>query len=662
MAAAALAAGPVVDLADKTAAAVKEQVQELADDPMQYFGLKARKVGYVTLFAGIGALILGYAAKRIDQSILNDITNTIGLNPQTPPTVGTAAAPAPPAPPPAVPPQIVALNQVINDINALGTASAAANVALLQDALNQLWALATYIYGGGTAQVATQYPSQALGSQLAIAIMQTCTLIYEFEGREVPTIEPWWTWQWYVNTGAGVYATDPPKPWSFLQEMTQISQQPYSAVGIPDWGGVAGMLSSTVNNDNYKITLNQLAQELNATTPFDVTAAPSGNFWGPLGTIAADLGGVGAILQQFAQEAVSDVEAFGKDVAQFAGDIGQALGFIGKVLLNLPRLAADGLGYGVWWAIDMVCNAVWSFLVIVGIACIAFSIFALNVYPKIRNRLAIYAKARGARLYNWLDVKLGTREKVGEVWTQMQTEAAIEAASVEPVYTRSTTVLPSVKVPLEGTRIRTRILKPGEKEAPEGPAGDTVPGMTTEETKAPEIPPPPIVGEVPPKKEPPEAPGGVPTPENAPEGPSRRPTEPAPPSDESEEGPSEAELAEMERNRVASLPAAEKPDLIVETEPPLPAETYRRRSGMEQMHEADAAFEAAQKIPRTHLPPGVSRLRPEEARAVAVVATTPDRKARFERIAEEEEGRQERALPPHKNPSMTRTVVMGQGE
>ena len=537
-----MAAGTLgADLAADAAARAAAKLNELADDPVYTTGKSARKWGTVALGGGLVCLLLAAVSKKLDQSYLNDMTNVLGLPPQIPPTQGTAAAPPPNPPPPPDPPQIVYLNNIIGNVNSLGTASAAANVGYLQIALSNLWALAGLVYGVGKgASKPTQTPAPGLGPQLVIAIVQTCELIYQLEGRS--TTDPSWNWTNWTN--ADVYLLAPPGPLAFLTAITAVAQGPFIEEGPANWAALTSELSDVANNQNYKITLNGLAQFLNASQPFDITSQSGGNSWGVLGVVVSDLSAVGAAIAQGAGVVVNDVETFGKDVAAFAGDIGSALALMAKVFLNLPRLTFDGVGFVFWWGVDMVTNAIWLPLVLTGIALLAYSTFALNIYPRIRGRILLNIHARGAALWARIDRRNRSLEKVAVIEAEKPVEAAIETA-ITPVEVTPT--------PTPAPPTHPAVLPAGQEPPP---VGEAVPAVQpTAEQPPGEATPPPVeptptsqieqmLGE-------PEASEVVPTPENAPETPPGGPTDVG----QTRQEPSEAELEVMEVNRQASLPS-----------------------------------------------------------------------------------------------------------
>jgi hypothetical protein len=546
------------DTAAKVGEAANAKLQEFADDPVYTAGKAARKWGMVVLGGGVLALILGVVAKKLDQSYLNDITNTLGLEQQAPPTQGTPAAPSSPPPPPPIPPQVTLLNQIVADINSLGTTSASANVALLQDALRQLWNIANLVYAPQNT-MPTQTPvtgsnptgnANGLGAQLAIAIMQSCLLIQEFEGN-TPTGVNWSGNNWAEKNVYGLdMAPDGSEPaYIFLFTQTLAATATFHEQGATDWGPIQVELSGVANPANFKQTINGIAYYLNMSQPFNITTLPAANFWGVLGIAAQDLSAVGAAIAGGAETVVNDVETFGKDVAQFAGDVGQALGFIGKVILNLPRLGFDALGFAFWWGVDMFANAVWLPLVIVGSVLVAFSVFALNVYPRIRTRLILTIKARGATFWVKVDNRWKSLTKAKAIRADKAKEVVLEAAIQEPAVLPKTVEVPTPAPPdidagLPAEAKQTEPEKVGEavspavsQLSPEQPPGPAEP-MGTPSPPAPVEPTPTetteaMLGE-----------SGTNTP----------PPEPKLEPEPADTGPTNAELEEQERNRQESLP------------------------------------------------------------------------------------------------------------
>lgn len=537
---AAPAAQVVVEGTTKAGEAVAAKIAEFGDDPIYTLGKSARKWGAISLAFGIGAYVIAQVAKQADQSYLNDITNTMGLPAQRPPTAGSAAAPpTQPAPAPQ-PPQVTYLNSIVASINDLGTTSASADVILLQSALSQEWALAQYVYGVASGDTAAKsYPAPpGVGPNLCIAIMLTCRAIYLLQGLPTPG-NIWNPGNW--DQANVYYPANPPAGTDVtsLLDMTAVAQHPFSQVGPADWSSLLSDTSDKGSPNNIKTILNQLASALNATQPFDLTYSSGGNQWGVLGTLVADLSAVGAAIEQGAGVLVNDVEALGGDIETFAGDTGKALGFIGKVILNLPRLTVDGIAYAFWWGVDQVANAIWLPLVIIGAVLLGYSIFAINIYPRIRSRLILFAKARTAGIWTAIDRRLALPEHVKEVRIDQAKEAIVEAAIQEPVATP-----PIIDAGL-----------PAEAQQPQpGEVGGAV--VPTENQPLPEQPPAPSV--------PPEAPVPTPTAETeamlgeAPSGPV--PLGVAPPSSPE---PTEQELNSQEVARQETLPA--------------PQPTYRER-------------------------------------------------------------------------------------
>ena len=457
----------VAEKAQESAEDAKAKLSELAEDPVYTTGKAARKWGAIALGSGIFSFILAQVGKKMDQSYLNDITGILGIAKQTPPTEGTPAAPPPSPPPPPIPPQVSLLNQIVFDINTLGTTSAQSNVTALQDVLSQLWALSKLVYGAGTGNTPTQTPVTSLGGNLCIAMMQTITLIYEFEGSKVSGAN----WSWQNWSKLDVYGTNlapggSTTAYDFLMAQTTEVMGPYSnPSGAPvDWADATEMVSNTVNNDNYKITINTIAGALNASIPFDVTVQSS-NHWGVLGTIVQDLSSIGTAIEQGAVTVVNDLETFGKDVVNIVSDIPSAIALIGKVLINLPRLTFDAVGYAFWWGVDIVCNAIWMPLVIVGAILLAYSTFAINYYPKIRSRLLLGLNARTAEFWNRFDKRFHTRRKIQQVWTQKSTDAMVYSANANPVF-----VPPIIETP-SPPAIEAGLAAEAQKTEPEAEGG-----------------------------------------------------------------------------------------------------------------------------------------------------------------------------------------------
>jgi len=678
----------VASAADQVVDAAKEQAAKIKADPILWVSNLLIKGGAILFLLGIGAYFISVADRRAAQGFITDIDNTLGIGQETPPTPPRKVPPAPvPPPPPSPPPQVTLLNAIVADINTLGTTSASANVALLQDVLAKLLSICNLVWGG---YPATQTPSAGLGQQLDVAVMQTCNLIYQLEGRPVPD-DPEWTWEYWDAATTAAY----PLHNKFFSGIIAEASAPFSQVGVADWHDAISETStnSTGTPWTYKVTINTLAQLLNTTQPFTITSTPSPNAWGALGSVVSDLSGIGVELAQTTltvdTDVVKAVLGFGQDVAGVFQDIGQGLAMIGKAIVNLPRLLWDSLGYAGSWAGEMIADAVYTPLLIAGAAMfIAGSVLRyvkINIWPRFESRLALASQARVARIWEWLDAKLGTKENVGDVWGLKTTDAMIEAAAVEPVYTRSTTVLPSVKVPLPGTRIKTRILKPGETE-PESPP---VPEKGTE-------PPPP---EETPSEPAPEvsAPVSVPL-----EGPPAAP-EVGPTSDKQGGVPGGATTAETEAflgenpTRAPEIVPGERPPLPEPPAPnpslgwgpqpasapiPEPVPSYAQRKEEREHEKAERLLAMGADDQWGPIPPSKLKLSGEEMEAAAAVAKGGRREqilgAAFEKQAKEQEAdkrervRKGEATPeemeeeyyrlkgkkPVKQPSMTRTRIM----
>ncbi|MGP8075030.1 MAG: hypothetical protein ACLP74_08485 [Thermoplasmata archaeon] len=670
----AMAAVPLVaEETSKAAEGVRERFDALGEDPALYLGNALRKWGSVFLIAGGGSWIIARAAGRMEQSYLNDINNRLGLPASSSPTapkVPAAAAVTPPTP--VIPPYLVALNDIVADVNELGTVSAAANVGLLQDALKQLWAIAQVVYApkiiapvdptvGTGSPMPTQNPPPGLGTALCVGIMQTCLIIRQLEGQVAGTggsltflgVTAHYQagdWSWGNWQGANVYdsvlAPDGKLTrYQFLTAATEAALLPYALIpgGSVDWTDAINEVSQVSGAGGaftYKGTINNVAAGLNASQPWDLTLPAPPNQWGILGTIALDLGGVGAAFDKAGATIVTDVTSFASDVSQFAGDVGKAVGFLGKVVLNLPFLIFDSLGYAASWAGHTILGDIAIPLMILGGGMIAVSYFLLRFWPRLRTRLELNANAGLAQLWNRFDKWNKSRRKIQQVWTQKSTEALIDSVNTAPTFVAAPLEVPAAPVETPPTNDAGPAAEPEKSEpegaggagastrsaSPEGPATATAPTPTarTEE----------ILGGV--AEQPPEAPEPIPSPPDAPESPGGVGRA----SDKSEAEPTPAELEVQEANRVESAP-----------EPP-----KARPGGRAAAQAAHAQFEG---IAYVKLPRHVARLSPEEARAVAAQNDSTPRAEAFERLAESEEERQRLYYAPEKKrASMKRTEVM----
>jgi hypothetical protein len=578
---------PVADvgseLATQAVDTVKEKSREFGKNPAQFIANALIKWGSVIFIGGIVAYVLSVASTRAARGYVTDIDNTLGIHQETPPTPARKVAPvAPPPPPPTLPLQVILFNQIVSDINTLGTVSASANVLLLQDVLTQLWALAGQSYGV-VAGKGTQTPlvgsnptgnATGLGPQLCIAIMQTCRAIFQLEGghADIDLTSTEWTGAFWIQgqlyDAGGVNR--------FLSGVTATSREPFNQYGVAQWNELNQDLSlQGGSGENYKETLNGLAFYLNVSKPFDVKNPGASNYWGVLGTVVSDLGAIGAEIEQGAETAGSDIEGAvvqaGKDINGVVTEIGAGLALIGKAIVNFPRLLFDSLGYAGSWAGEMILDAIYLPLLAIGGSMVAAGISLRyvdrRIWPKLSYRLDLYSEARTARLWNWLDNKLGTREAAGQVWTQKSTEAAIVAAAVEPVYTQSTTPLPSPHVPLPGRAARSRQVRESDLESSLNAPPVIDAGLPAEPQKS---EPPEVGGAVSPaeirspEEQPPEPPAGPSATVPPPEAPKPPETPVATPTVETEaflgEHPSRAptpdEISAAYAARAASMPVS----------------------------------------------------------------------------------------------------------
>ena len=484
-----IAAEAGVGIAEKVAEKARETVDDIGKNPVAWVEHFCIKWGSVITLAGLGFYALFLGCKRASQGYLNDIDRVYGI-PQETKATPPVISPKPVAQPvPATPPQIVFLNEIVSDLNTLGSTSAAANVALLQDSLTQLWGLANLVYKP-VGSAATQTPvtgtnptggAFGLGPQLAIAIMQNILLILEFEGQDKSGYAIWQGQNW-VKTD--VYGVEPPPApaglpngpdatlaWEFLAAWTAFVQQPFTQYAPCNWSEVSQLLSNVENPTNFKQTINGIAYYCNASQPFDLTAPPGQSHWGVLGAAVADFSAVGQTLETEYGTVASGIEAAWamgiNDLKQLGADVGAGLGAIAKTLENFPRLLGDGLGFAGTWLGEMIGEVVYPILLLVGGSLLAVGVTIRYVrkveWTNLKPRLKVMHDARVARFWLWFDHRFNIEGKALEVWQEKAHEGMLEAAAAEPIYIESTSPLPVPKIPLPGQRARSRAVKPSDR-------------------------------------------------------------------------------------------------------------------------------------------------------------------------------------------------------
>ena len=583
---------PLASQGEQLGGAALQKVEKVADEigknPAEWVERFLLKWGSISVVAGIGCYALYLAGQRASQGYLNDIDQTLGIGQEQKPTPPAWGQKAGPQPPPPAPPQQGSFNSAVAGLNRVGTASASANVASLQSTLAALWQIAGVVYGCGMGGTPAQMPSQNLGTQLAVAIMQTCQAIAAMEGR-VLTDSEWSTAPWYGNSW-GVYGGASPTAW--LVQQSDLALSSFRASGDANWSRLAVLLNDTENDDNLKWSLNSLASALNLSQPYDLkTPNTGGNAWGVLGTISQDLSGIGASIEQGAATVAQDIDGALSGFASAITQLGSSVAIVGKALINLPRLLGDSAGYAGSWGLEMVGEILYPFLLGIGVAMLAIGSVMrwarTQIWPRVAARLRLLADAKLASAFNRFDSRFGIPAKVDEVWALKGRDAAIEAASLAPKYEQPVEELPTpettpeLKMPAPGATSETPAPfpptsppaltgppppPPGEpSDLPEGPEGPELPqadlaapeGQTSAEN-------PPLLGQT-------EAPSEAPVP---PEG----TTEAAEAylGDHPSRAPTLEELRAQEEARLATLPP--------EPEPAPP--TYRQR---QEEREAEAA-------------------------------------------------------------------------
>jgi len=432
-----------------------------------------------------------------------------------------------------------------------------------------------------------------------------------------------------------------------------------------DWGSVPILAWECC------IFANGLASELNLPSPFNIgdpnnpspTPPPNPNLFGLswIGTIItvgySVLLAPGILAAEGAQALYPAAKTIYNDAAAVAGDVAKGLQVIAASIVNFPRLLADGVGFVVNWSLGQLFGWLGPILAWVGFGMALAGGILLFVYqrvwPKAQSRLELYAEARSARFWNWLDDLLGTRAKTVQVWTEKSTEAGIAAAAATPVYVQSTTPLPSPPVLLPGPKGRARHLKPEEVEAETPPTSDAGQAAVQPEAKggsgstSPATTPPPDLPPAPGKAETVTEPSQKSTesPPAATEGPMTPPTPEKP-----AEPPAGVPTREETEAHLGSVPnRAPSPEELREMA--VQAEEERRKTRVPEktdeptkkdllaMAGSKEEYETHQQARKTVRPIGGRRYKasPEEIRAMASVSSTPEHKAELEEAARQQE-------------------------
>lgn len=503
MAAAALPVAQIAtDAAEKAAEATAAQVRKFSEDPVAYVGKVLRTLGAISTVAGVLAYIGSLAATRAANGFLADIDGVLGIPQETAPTP-PRKAPVP-VPPPAPPAYVSLFNQIVTAVSAPDSANAQLAVSNLQAAIRTYWALAIFEYGAvqtgtnpgphGTTFPAYTYsqtpptvagtensPTPTNGGQQSVyAIVQTAAIINYLQG-----FEP----DWDPSQIAQLSPQNGPLNSAAVWNITQNALIPYRFAGsdsISNWAAAQGVMGSGTEGDNLKTTLNGWAQCLGLTVPFDLSTSSS-QPWGPLGAVVQTLASFGEAVENVGSTIEGDVAAVGQGLAGVAVDIGTAVTYIGRGLLNLPRLAFDGLGFTFYWSAEMVLDYLYGPLIVAGVAMLAGSVALLNVYPVFRApisaRLKLATAAAGARFGALLDRPLKVRENVVEAKEERDKESVILSVTEPPAALPALVISEPVVVPTDAPADLGPVMSPPPV-LPGPGAEEPAPQTPTEETEA----------------------------------------------------------------------------------------------------------------------------------------------------------------------------------
>jgi hypothetical protein len=396
-------------------APVTEKAKEVFDkakaDPILWVSDLLIKGGAVIFLLGAAAYFLSQAAKRSAQGFVTDIDNTLGISQEIPPT-----------PPRKTVPQVVAsqpyyvldIATIVGTINDFSKTNGPANFAAATAAVKACDDLRTNATASG-APNATLTDIENLRRELSL--LQSCFDPAEYGDR------PNWNDAYEVIQGPVTvnWANFPPiTVTSFPPTYEYVNKVEY------DFGLVA----------TYDIQQ----------TP-DSTSGPQGVF-GAIVTFTENFttgllvgGFVGAIVNvvsggSFAQgfQTVSTnvnnaVQGAGNLVSSIAG----GLGLIGKAIISFPRLLLDSVGYAGSWAGEMILDAIYTPMLVAGavmfVAGSGLKFGYTQMWPKVESRVILAANARGAKVWNWLDARLGTRKNIKAVNKAAALEAQVEAAN-----------------------------------------------------------------------------------------------------------------------------------------------------------------------------------------------------------------------------------------
>ncbi|MCI4320577.1 MAG: hypothetical protein L3K23_10705, partial [Thermoplasmata archaeon] len=408
MAAASGVAAPVVQH-------LETEYFDFSKSPAKWMSDHLLKWGLVTVIAGGLSYVIGVASARQEQAYLNDMQARLGL-PQT-------VSPTPPKIPPAPPSPTLAqatVSYVVGSVYNFDLTSAQITGQKCIDSVNSLTALQESLQSQNANTEAAQNAGLAVigfyKAATALGWVPPGTPLTELPtnpNAPLPSFDGVTT-TWNYLPGALFTAADGVAiDWSSAVGAEVRVWQAMNAVNV-----MAGLLNLPVPF---------LTGNIPGLPPPPVPAPSNGGAFGWLNGILAPVAAGVATVVGDAQTAVNDIAGFvqgaANGISQFAGDVGQAIAYASRVVMNLPVLFWDSLGYGVTWGAHTVFGDMAPWLLGIGAVMIGVGMMMSYLYPRLAPRLELLANARGARFWNRVDKRLGIRSNIQAIWTQKATEA-----------------------------------------------------------------------------------------------------------------------------------------------------------------------------------------------------------------------------------------------
>lgn len=442
MAAAALAAPAVSDATEKIAQKAQAEFEALAEDPIIYFGRWSRKIGALSLGVGIIFAVAAPYFKRVTQQFENDIDRRLGIQIQTPPTISKTP---PPPPPKYIDDYSKMVFYGVKNVSSVDAKAAQASLYTAYLAADDAWKLLT---ADGAPPTFIYDVDQVRGQLLAIANDFGYVPAEEYaaaKGRLQADLQGVIQIQ-----GALSAAQQSGAPQALIDQLSSLLFQAEAKLAtdqniITEYEAQKAGKSVTVNWAHGKENmtkllplLNTVASDFGQPQPFDIpkSGTDSGSspqpWWDVVynDTVGAVVMGAETVVATVA----NDINTIVADAKAIGADVGTGLAVMGKLILNLPMLAFDGLGFSMSWGVSTLMEDLGPPLIILGVGLLAFSWFALGFWPRLKPRLVLGVNAGQAHLWNRFDKWFHSRRKVQEVWTQKSTEGMIASANLNPVY------------------------------------------------------------------------------------------------------------------------------------------------------------------------------------------------------------------------------------